>query len=169
MEFTIEKQDGGYVIKEEGRVVFTCDYEVEEKLFSLYLRNIYGNEAVGVYQIKKWYTPFRPSLALDFTIYEGDVKMGELHKIKGGFTFDYQGVTYRFYGGVHASKKTVICFDREEQCAEMVYGDVSRVTFENSTLGATMAILCILLEHFNLIDHFSQDQFLEKYGRFATA
>lgn len=166
MEFTMIKDGEQYVIKEDTRVVFTCDYTLEDRLLSIYLRNIYGDEAIGVYQIKKWYTRFRPALALDFTIYEGEVKMGELHKIKGGFTFDYQGVTYRLYGGVWTSKKIVLCFDREMLCTTMVYDEAtSTIRFHNTTLGATMAILCVLFKDFHLMDHFSQDSFLRKYEK----
>lgn len=163
MEFTIEKVEKGYVVKEEGRIIFSSDYEIDEKLISLYLRNIYGDEAVGIYQIKKWYTPLKPALALDFTIYEGDVKMGELHKIKGGFAFDYQGVSYRFYSGIFASKRRVICFDRTHQVAEMVLDEISTLHFTNSTLGALMSVLCILLKEFTPPERFSQDIFLSKY------
>ena len=54
MEFHIQKQEQKYLIKEDGRIVFYGDYEIEEKLISLYLRNIYGDEAIGLYQVKKW-------------------------------------------------------------------------------------------------------------------
>lgn len=163
MEFTIAKKEQGYEVLEEGRVIFTCDYEYEERLLSVHLRNIYGDEAISIYQIKKWYSPLKPKLAVDFTIYEGEVKMGELHKTKGFFTFDFQGVSYSFFGGVHASKHKIICFDRDHMCAQMELGKPSTLRFENSTLGAMMSILCVLLEEFQLLEHFSQDLFLQRY------
>lgn len=163
MQFTIEKIEQTYIIKEAGRTIFTSDYHYDDKLLSLYLRNIYGDEALALYEIKKWHSVVRTSIAQDFTIYEGDVKMGELHKIKGGYEFDFQGVRYHFYGGVMGANKKVICFDRNEQCAEMTFNQTLSVRFTNSTLGALMSLFCVLLHEFSLIDRCSQDVFLEKY------
>lgn len=163
MEFIIEKSESGYIMKEDDRVIFTCDCSYDEKLLSVYLRNVYGDEALAVYQIKKWYSTVVPSITNDFTIYEGDNKMGELHKTKGGFEFAYQGVLYRFYGGEFESVKKVICFDRTHQCAEMMLEEPSIVRFSNSTLGALMALLCVVLKECSLTDQFSQEMFLEKH------
>lgn len=162
MEFIIEKKDSIYSIKEDGRTIFTCDHSYDDKLLSLYLRNIYGDEALSVFQIKKWYSTIQPGRALDFTIYEQDAKMGELHGIKGAFEFAFQGVTYRFYSGLENGVRIVKCFDREKCCGIMELGETCKVSFYNSTLGSLMSILTVLLDGYIKHEHFSQDLYLSK-------
>ena len=162
MDFIIEKKDKLYYIKENGRLVFTSDYCYEEKLLSLYLRNLYGDEALSMFQIKKWYSTIYPSRALDFTIYEQDIKMGELHSFKGGFEFIYQGVAYRFYSGMVDGVRVVKCFDRDKICATMVFDNEIKLSFSNSTLGSLLSILAILLHGFIKCEHFSQELFISK-------
>lgn len=163
MEFHIQKQEQKYLIKEDGRIVFYGDYEIEEKLISLYLRNIYGDEAIGLYQVKKWYTGIFPKLSQSYTIYEQENKLGELQNASKGIRLmEYQGITYRFYGGVHGSSYEMLCYERNRLCAKMLFDDEVTVEFYNSSMGALFAALAVLCKEFRLYEGLSQTAFMEK-------
>lgn len=163
MEFTIKKVQEHYDICEGKNTVFTIDYVNENKLLSLYLRNMYGDEVLGFYQIKKWYSGVRASRTCDFTLYEKDVKLGELHPIKDGFELIYHDVLYRFYCGDHAGKRTLAVYDREEQVANMVMGEETVLCFQGGSFSAMLALSCILMKDFLPQEKFTQAGFMKKY------
>lgn len=52
MEFTMRKDIDEYRIEEQGRCVFRASYEKEDGLLSVYLKNMFGDDIMGFYQIR---------------------------------------------------------------------------------------------------------------------
>lgn len=163
MIFTMSKEEDHYVVKENGRHVFSIAYKSEDKLLSITLKNMYGDEIFGVYQIKKWYSSIKPEIMNDFTIYEREEKLGEIHKKKDCFEILYHDVFYRLYSGNHAAKRTGICFDRKEQIAEFIIDEESTVKFKNASLGVLFCFLMVLMKEFLPQEKFSQEAFFHHY------
>ena len=161
MEFTMRKDIDEYSIEEQGRCVFRSSYEKEGGLLSIYLKNMYGDDIMGFYQLRKWYSRFRP--CMDFTVYEGDEQIGELKKSRDGYELIYHDVYYRFYCGMHAGRRVVICFDRAQQIAEFVLDDISTLRFKSTTQQALLSLLCVLMKAFLDQEQFSQEAFLHHY------
>ena len=159
MEFTMRKDIDEYRIEEQGRCVFHASYEKEDGLLSVYLKNMFGDDIMGFYQIRKWYSKFHP--CMNFTVYEGDQQIGELKKSRDGYELLYHDVYYRFYCGMHAGKRVVICFDH--QIAEFVLDEVSVVRFKSTTQQALLSLLCVLMKAFLDQEQFSQEAFLHHY------
>ena len=51
MEFTMRKDIDEYRIEEQGRCVFRASYEKEDGLLSVYLKNMFGDDIMGFYQV----------------------------------------------------------------------------------------------------------------------
>lgn len=100
---------------------------------------------------------------MNFTVYEGDQQIGELKKSRDGYELLYHDVYYRFYCGMHAGKRVVICFDRDHQIAEFVLDEVSVVRFKSTTQQALLSLLCVLMKAFLDQEQFSQEAFLHHY------
>ena len=62
MEFTMRKDIDEYRIEEQERCVFRASYEKEDGLLSVYLKNMFGDDIMGFYQIRKWYSKFHPCM-----------------------------------------------------------------------------------------------------------
>lgn len=163
MLLTLGKKDEQSIILENKRSIYSIVLEQEEKLFSIYLKNIYEDEVLSFYQIKRWFNIVQPTRCEDFTIFEKDDKAGELHKAKDFFEIDYQGVYYRFFGGYHLQKRTIICFDREQQVAEFIFGEEPCVKFKNSCFNSLFGMLLYIFNEIIKEDKFSSEAFLKQY------
>lgn len=163
MLFTMRKEENHYVIKENGRHVFSVTFRKDDKLLTIILKNMYDDEIFGVYQVKKWYSSFKPEIMHDFTIYEHEEKLGEIHKKKNCFEILYHDVFYRLYSGSHMAKRTAICFDRNEQIAEFIIDEESTVKFKNASLGVLFSFFMVLMKEFLPQDKFSQEAFFHHY------
>lgn len=157
MQLSLVKENGEIYIKENNHAIYKIEEEKEQGLLCVYLKNMYGDEVLGMYQIQKWYSRFLQKRLEDFTIYEKDDKLGELHTFKDGYEVEWQSVYYRFFGGYHATKRTILCFDREQQYAEFVCDNMPMVKFRNTTLNALFALLLYMFDR-----HLSQDKFAEE-------
>ena len=82
MELVLCKENGQTIIQENGHAIYTIEEEKEQGLLCVYLKNMYGEEVLGMYQIQKWYTRFIRKHTEDFTIYAKDDKQGEMHGFK---------------------------------------------------------------------------------------
>ncbi|MEG0328912.1 MAG: hypothetical protein RSC10_09960 [Longicatena sp.] len=163
MKFEMSKVENQYLIKEENRTVFHVDSEIDGKLLSLYVKNLYEDEILACYQIKKWYNIVKANLATDFTIYEGDNKLGELHSIKDGYQMVYHEVLYRFYCGEHLNKRTLLVFDRDIQIAEIILDEISTLRFSNGALASLFVAMSVLVKDYLPTKAFSQAGFDKKY------
>ncbi len=162
MEFTMQKVIDEYYIMEKDRHVFTVSYEKEDGLLSIYLKNMFDDEILGLYQVKKWYS--RMHSCMNFMIYEKDRQIGELIKNKDGFELVYHDIYYRFYCGQHAGNRMVICFDRDHQIAEFTFDEISRIRFYNTTLQGLFSLLCVAMKAFIAQEHFSESAFQHHYA-----
>lgn len=161
MEFTMQKVIDEYYIMENDRHVFTVSYEKENGLLSIYLKNMFGDEILGLYQVRKWYS--RVHSCMNFMIYENDQQIGELKKNKDGFELVYHDVYYRFYCGQHAGDRMVICFDRNHQIAEFTFDEITKIKFCNTTLQGLLSLLCMTMKVFIDQEHFSEKAFQHHY------
>lgn len=163
MIFTMVKEQDAYVVSENGHTVFSINFKNEGKLLEATLQNQYGNDIISVYQIKRWYSTIRPELRNDFNLYEGEEKLGELHKKHDYFEITYHDVFYRIYCGSHAGNRTAICFDRDKQIAEFILEETSTAKFTNGSLGALFALIMALMKEVLPQEKFSQEAFLHHY------
>lgn len=163
MLLTLEKKDDQSIVLENKRVIYSIALKKEEKLFSIYLKNIYDDEVLSFYQIKRWFNLVQPLRCEDFTVFENDDKVGELHNIRDCFEIEYQGVFYRFFGGYHLQKRTIICFDREQQVAEFVFDEVPTVKFKNSCFNSLFGMLLFIFDEIIKEDKFSNEAFVKHY------
>lgn len=164
MEFTIVKRETKYQILENSKLIFTADFTYENKLLCVYLRNLYGDEVFGCYQIKKWYNYVKTDIALSFTIYHENEKLGELHKHNNGFELNFHGLRYRYFGGSHAGIHTIICFDRDLQIGEIQYlNEKATIRFTHESLGALHAMMAVLFFDFIKAKSFKRFGFINKY------
>lgn len=164
MKFTLCKENEQYNVREEGRLVYAIDVDKKDSLISVGLKNMYGDDVLHVYQIKKWYHFLKLKKVNDFTIYEGDDKVGELHKQKDGFVMELHEVNYYFYGGVHATKKSVIVFDREVQVAQFTFEeDETSVVFTNGIFGSYYSLLMYLWKEVIKVEEFNEEAFADHY------
>lgn len=164
MKFTLRKDNEHTVIEEDGRLVYTIEQDQKDALISIALKNMYGDDVLHFYQIKKWYHLLKIKKINDFTIYEGDEKIGELHKHKDAYVMELHGVLYYVYGGLHAAKKTVIIFDREVQVAQFTLEeDETDVVFTNGIFGSFYALLTYLFKDIIKLDEFSEEAFTDHY------
>ena len=162
MKFTLCKDDACFRIEEDGRLIYTIQKDLSDKLVSVALKNSYGDDILHGYQIKKWYHFLMPNRH-EFTLYEGDEKIGELHKNKDGFTLELYGVNYYVYGGKHTAKQTVIVFDRGVQVAEFCIDEEISVTFTNGAFGSMYAFMMYLFTEVIKADEFADEAFDDNY------
>lgn len=163
MRFTMIKVNDHYVVRENERQVFTIEYKKEHKLLTIMLKNMYGDEIFGIYQVKKWYNSIMPEMLSAFAIYEHDEKLGAIYKKHECFEILYHDVVYRLYSGKHSAKRTAICFDRHEQIAEFIIDEESSVKFKNGSLGVLYSFLMVLMKEFVPQEKFSETAFLHHY------
>lgn len=161
MQLTMKKKIDSYQILEKGRVVFTAGYEKEGKLLSLTLYNMFQDPVLQFYQLRKRF-PFSRT-GMDFVVYEDEREIGSILKKKDGYELVYHDVYYRFYSGLHAGKRTVICFDKQRQIGEFILDEISEVTFKNTTLQGLLALMMMLMKAFLDQEQFSQEAFLHHY------
>lgn len=163
MLFTLNQQDNNAVIEENGHLIYTVEKDTKDKLMSIALKNSYGDEILHFYQIKKWYQLIPALMTNEFMIYEHDEKIGELRKGKKGFDLILHGVCYHMYGGTHATKRSVIVFDRETQVAEFTLGDPCNVSFTNGVFGSLYALLMYLFQTVIKESEFPEEAFQDHY------
>lgn len=163
MVFTMVKDQDEYIVKEKERTIFKVTFRNEGKLLEATLHNAYGDDVISAFQIKRWYSGIRPQICNDLNLYEGDEKLGELHKKREYIEIKYHDVFYRLYSGMHAGKRTLICFDRSKQIAEFVLEDTCTLRFTNGTLGALFSLVMAFIKEALPQDKFSQEAFLHHY------
>lgn len=163
MQFTLNQQDDRCLIEENGHLIYTVEKDNKDHLMSFVLKNPYGSEVLHFYQIKKWYQQLPVLLKNEFTIYEHDEKIGELRKTKKGFDLVLHGVNYHMYGGVHATKRSVIVFDREMQVAEFTLQKPCSVVFTNGVFGSIYALLMFLFQTVIKEAEFPEEAFQDHY------
>ncbi len=170
MELVLCKENGQTIIQENGHAMYTIEEEKEQGLLCVYLKNMYGEEVLGMYQIQKWYTRFIRKHTEDFTIYAKDDKQGEMHGFKEGYEVAWKDVFYRFYGGYHATKKTILCIDKEMQLAEFTMDAKPTVRLRNTSLNAIFALLLYMFDAHLAFDKFEEEAYLYRYkGRYQDA
>lgn len=52
MELVLCKENGQTIIQENGHAIYTIEEEKEQGLLCVYLKNMYGEEVLGMYQIQ---------------------------------------------------------------------------------------------------------------------
>ena len=165
MRLTLIEKEDGYKILEEGREIYSIREEKEGELLSIYLVNLYGNDTFGFYQIERSFMDkLRQKSMLDFTLYDKDTKLGELHKNKEGYDLSYGDAMYRFFGGKHMQKYKILCIDREEQIAEFTFDDTSSVLFQNESSNALFALLLYMFHMHIKEEMFVQEAFVKQYS-----
>lgn len=170
MELTIVKEENQYIVKEKNRAIYTIVSDKKDKLLTIQLHNTYGDEVLGFYQIKKWYSTFRSDIANDFTMYRGEEKIGEIHKSNYGFDVIYHGVYYRVFGGTHAGKRVAICFDRETQVAQFTFdqNNTSTARFTNGIFADIFVLMMYAMKEVIKLEAFPEDAFIKHYaGRYG--
>lgn len=163
MIYTLQKEENSFVVKEEGRKIYTVEKDEKDALASIALKNRYGDDILHLYQIKKWYHMLKFLKMSDFAVYEDDRKIGALRKTKQGYQFELHGVSYQMYGGRHATKRTIIVFDREVQVAQFTLDEVSEATFTNGVFGSYYAMFLYVFTQFSKEEDFSSEAFQEHY------
>lgn len=167
MKITLKKEHEKYFIFEDDRKIYYFEETKEQGLISVFLKNMYDEEVRGMYQIQRRNFDFFNKKSKGYTFYDQDEKLGELHYIKDGFDIKYHDIYYRFFGGKHANKDTVICLDRDVQIAEFVLGEHASVSFRNSNLNAEFAILLYLFNFLLPFKQFDEKAYLFTYkGRY---
>lgn len=161
MEFTVSKDIDTYKITENKRMVFHVTYVKEHGMVSMYLKNMYDDTVMGIYEIHKWYS--RLHSFMEFALYEGDELVGELKKTRKGYELVYHDMYYQFYCGIHAGKRMVICFDHDEQIGEFTFDDISRIKFKQTSLQGVWTLVAVLMKAFIDEEHFSPEAFFQHY------
>lgn len=162
MKLHYVKEKDRYMIYEHEQLLFKITTEKQKGLLTLYLYNVYDECMMGFYQIEKWYHSLIKLDISDFTIYRKDDKLGELHKLDGGFEIAYYGVFYRFYGGLHQQKRQILCLDKEKVCAQL-YLDEQKVLFYSRKEQAFFALLLVLFSEYIPFKRCKQAYFQKYY------
>ena len=167
MKLQLIYQDGKAYIKEDNRFIYQIEEEKEQGLLTIHLNNMYGEEIVSVYQVSKLSTMLNKKKN-DFTIYDHDLKLGELHKVDGSYEIQYHGIYYRFFGGLHLTKRHIICFDQEQQIAEFIFDQECVVRFRNITLNPICSLLLYVFDRYIPAEKFSKKEYLYHYRGLYT-
>ena len=164
MQFFMKLEKENWAVYEGDRCIYRILHDTSDALFSVALQNPYGDEVMAFYQIKRWYHSLRFIKQKDLTIYEGENKLGELHKGKDGYVLTLHGVDYYLYGGMHSAKKTVSVYERDVQMAEFTIEEKHvSVTFTNGVFGSLFALFMYVLYVFLPIEDFNEEAFREHY------
>lgn len=164
MRLTLVEKEDGYKILEEGREIYSIREEKEDDLLSIYLVNLYGDDTFGFFQIgRTFFDKLRRKSTMDFTLYDKDTKLGELHKNKEGYDLSYGDAMYRFFGGKHMQKYKILCIDRDEQIADFTFDGGSNVVFQNESSNALFALLLYMFHMYIKEEFFVQEAFVKQY------
>lgn len=163
MYLTIDNDGHHYTVKEGKRIIYTIVCTKEDHLASIVVKNIYGEDVMGAYQIKRWFSKIRPHAIHDFTLYINDDKIGELHKCNTGYEATYHDTYYHFIGGEHLGKQCVLCFDKHHQEAEMFIGNNGSLRFRNTAMNAFFSLMNVVIREYIDGKCFPQQAFLDHY------
>ncbi len=162
MKVTLIHEDEKPFIIEDQRKIYQFMIENEQGLLSIYMNNMYGEEAISMHEIEHKRTNLFKKNKQGFTIYDHDTKLGELYVTKYGYEMKLLGIYYRFYGGSHLAHKHIICIDKEKVVCDYAFMQELTAKFRNTNLNA---VFSMLLYMFNT--HLSFDKFDEKQYHFA--
>lgn len=165
MRLSIVKKEDGFAIIEEGRIIYYIREEKEQELLSISLLNMYKDETLGLFQIQPtWIDRLKKKKAIEFTLYDKEVKLGELHKNKNGYELTYGDAIYRFFGGMHIHDFQILCFDRLHQIAEFAFHEEEgSVRFHNESANALFALLLYVFQQHIDPSCFLPEAFVQNY------
>ena len=163
MKISLVKEDDTIYALEDERKIYCFEESKEQRLITVVLKNMYGEEVRAMYQIQRSPLKYFSKKHKGYTFYDHDDKLGELHYTKEGFEIKFHDIYYRFYGGLHANKKTVLCFDRDVEIAEFTLGEQPYVKFRNTNLNAGFTILLYLFNYLLPFEQFDEKVYLHSY------
>lgn len=163
MKVTLRYENSIPFIIEDNRKIYNFKIEKEQKLLSIYMNNMYGEEAISMHEIEHTKSSFFKKNKKGFTIYDHDTKLGELFVSKYGYEMKLFDVYYCFYGGYHLANKHILCFDKERVVCDYSYAEESVARFSNTNLNMIFSMLLYMFNTYLPFNNFNEEAYRFSY------